>query len=374
MTKIVHITPNIYPRLNAEHHTKNIWRELSKVSEDYKIFGRNSTNSITVEKEGNLTLYRVPKLTDRQFSFVFSSLMIPLFLFRDRPEVIILQCPVLGGIPAIILKKIFRCKIITEFHGDHYFENNNKLKTKFYKYITNIVINNSDVIRSLSPSMSNKIYDCYCKGRRDDRVKIVPNRVDFSVFKKYKTSYDILEKPKFITAGRLSRIKNHKALIDMLYSTYGNDFSLCICGHGTLYSELKNHIRSLCLEKQVQLLGNLSQEKLNCAMIESDIYIHYSTTEAVPRAILEAMAVGLPVMSSNVGFIEGVITNDTGVLFDLKDPVQIKRELLAMSNKKDIRNSLGRNARNRIRKHFDSNITFDKYREMILDLIYYENS
>lgn len=99
-----------------------------------------------------------------------------------------------------------------------------------------------------------------------------------------------------ITAGTLNTRKNQIMIIKALKEIENND-KLVILGDGHLKVFLTNEISKLQLEKQVFLKGEV--KNVNEYLLESDCFVLSSFTEGFPNALLEAMAIGLPCISTN---------------------------------------------------------------------------
>jgi glycosyltransferase involved in cell wall biosynthesis len=111
----------------------------------------------------------------------------------------------------------------------------------------------------------------------------------------------------FVSTGTLYHIKNHKLLIDAFSIVHRNNPNtmLRIIGDGELKSDLVDQVKSLNLESAVKFEGNQSDvaRYLNI----SDIYCCTSKVEGLPIAVLEAMACGLPVITTPAGGVVDIV-------------------------------------------------------------------
>ncbi len=99
-----------------------------------------------------------------------------------------------------------------------------------------------------------------------------------------------------ITAGTLNTRKNQVMIIRSLLEIPNND-KFTILGDGHLRAYLTEEIKSSKLENQVQLKGKV--KNVNDFLLESNCFVLSSFTEGFPNALLEAMAIGLPCISTN---------------------------------------------------------------------------
>jgi glycosyltransferase involved in cell wall biosynthesis len=369
--KIFHISANQYPKLPADHHSKIIWQELSKDCDEYHIFARGVDMSFSHTQEGKLHLHLVPCMGKRQFSFLFLSFLLPFYFSKYRPSHVIAQCPVLGGFVASLCKNRFNFKLFVEIHGEHYFLPVKKgglgfLHHKFFKAITKFSLKRVDKIRSLSSSMSECLTDTYGE-YISHKIKVVPNRVNLETFKVIKSNYNFDDELKIITVGRFSNLKNHINLLKDLYAS-GLKFHLTVVGFGDLKSDYIKLTEELGKVSDLTILENIPHSELAKLLPNNDLYVHYSLSEGVPRAILEAMACGLPVISTNVGYISDLLQhNINSIVIDLPYRENLIVHLSPLANSSKFREKLGKNARSTIENSYEWNFVFDLYRNEIVN-------
>jgi glycosyltransferase involved in cell wall biosynthesis len=369
--KIFHISANQYPKLPAEHHSKIIWQELSKSCDEYHVFARGMDMSFSHTQEGKLHLHLVPSMGKRQLSFLFLSFFLPLYFMKYKPTHVVAQCPVLGGFFAALCKNAFNFKLFVEIHGEHYFLPIKKgwlgyLHYNFFKTITKFSLKRADKIRSLSSSMSKCLIDTYGK-HISHKITVVPNRVNLKTFEIIKSDYNSYGELKIISVGRFSNLKNHINLLRDLYAS-GIKFHLTVVGSGDLKFEYIKLAEDLGEVSDLTILENIPHSELAKLLPNNDLYVHYSLSEGVPRAILEAMACGLPVFSTNVGYISDLLQhNVNSVVIDLPYKDNLIANLIPLANSSIFREKLGQSARKTIEDSYEWDFVFDLYRSEILN-------
>ncbi len=187
-------------------------------------------------------------------------------------------------------------------------------------------------------------------------AELIYNPVDVDKF--YKNN----EKHKgicLVTAGRLSKEKNQKMLVDaikVLCQKYEN-LSLTILGDGPLKNELENYVEDKGLSDIIHLEGNVANVEEYFS--KSDIFVLSSSYEGLPLVILEAMAAKLPIVSTDVGGIKDIVTNN-GLLVESENTDALVNVLEKVIEDKDLREELGNNSFENVQV-FDSSIIADQY-------------
>lgn len=117
------------------------------------------------------------------------------------------------------------------------------------------------------------------------------------------------ERHRFVCVGRLSPEKGHLQLVEAarLLVEAGLDFELVIVGDGELRPELENLIASSGLNERVRITGWLDSGDVRRAIGSSSVLVVPSFSEGIPVAIMEALALGRPVVSSRVGGIPELV-------------------------------------------------------------------
>ena len=133
----------------------------------------------------------------------------------------------------------------------------------------------------------------------------------------------------FINVARQDDNKNQAALIRCFAELHAQkpDTKLLLLGDGPNHSALKDLVEQLGVAQAVTLTGNVSNTEDYYAV--SDVYVQCSFREAMPLSVLEALAAGLPVVSTNVGGLCDVV-QDNGLLVPAGDEDALFEAMLKM--------------------------------------------
>lgn len=141
------------------------------------------------------------------------------------------------------------------------------------------------------------------------------------------------KKPRIVSAARLMKQKNQLMLLDA-FAQIQKDFpayTLTIYGEGPFRPELEKRIRELRLEGSVFLPGKV-QNVFDC-MADAELFVLPSDFEGMPNALIEAMCLGLPVISTKVsGATDLIMDGENGLLTDVGNTEQFEdamRQMLA---------------------------------------------
>lgn len=153
--------------------------------------------------------------------------------------------------------------------------------------------------------------------------------------------------------GNLHEYKGYEFLLRAMPLLRANvpDAHLVIAGTGPLETELKALAQTLGISNCVTFLGFCSDVR---SVLESlDVYAQASLVEAFPMAILEACAIGLPVVATAVGGVpEAIVEDKTGLLVPAKDPQALANAFTLMAQNSERRALMGEAGQCRIRQNF----------------------
>lgn len=170
-----------------------------------------------------------------------------------------------------------------------------------------------------------------------------------------------------VTVGRLERQKNHKLLIKA-FSRIANDIpdeNLLIYGSGPLKKELEQYVEDLNLKDRVFFKGNISNVEEELA--KTSLFVLASDWEGLPNALMEAMAVGVPVISTDCscGGPRSLIKSDSeGILVPCGDVEAMASAMIKVMNDRSVQIRMSRNERKRS-EDFYPEIIFRQWMEFL---------
>src|SRR6266478_2181048 len=193
---------------------------------------------------------------------------------------------------------------------------------------------------------------------RADRIRRIYNGLNLAEFGRA----DFSSSPPLILAvGRLIAKKGFADLICAcgLIAERGKSFRCEIAGEGPLENELRGQIERLDLQNFVALSGAKPQREVRQRLAAANIFVLPSVVDPeggmdnLPTVIMEAMATGLPVVSTAIGGIpEMVVENETGFLLEPDDAVGLTNAIETSISNLSLAQKLGRAGHERAEKLF----------------------
>ena len=156
-----------------------------------------------------------------------------------------------------------------------------------------------------------------------------------------------------LSVGELNKNKNHETIIKSIAKLKNSNISYIICGQGNLENKLNILINELGLQEQVKLLGyRIDIDEISKV---SDLFALPSMREGIGLAALEAMAAGLPVVTSNVhGILDYSIDGKTGYACCPRDVDGFAKAINKIIGDSTLRQSMGEYNKKAVMK-FDVN-------------------
>ncbi len=226
-----------------------------------------------------------------------------------------------------------------------------KLIQKLIIILESLIFRNSN----MNITVSKELYELI-KERKGKNRFLSPNFVDFSIFTKKINHFPNSDKIKLLYSGRLEPEKGLDNLLKaiLILSRRISNFELNIIGYGSMKPLIKKFIRAYNLTDKVHLLGKYQLEHLPKFYHETDIFILSSYTEGLPAALLEAMATGCAIISTDVGMISKYIHhNKNGFLVPSNNPKALAAKIEKLISHPELITLFGDEARKTVDKKGD---------------------
>lgn len=229
------------------------------------------------------------------------------FLRKKRPDVVHVFTSSFWGFwrncTYILIAKFFKVKIIYHLLNaiDKFWNESSGVSKK----LITMILNRSDIILVQSDGIKD-----FVEGISKTPVAAIYNGTDINFYdKNLKSNYTCPKEAKVLFIGGLSKNKGVFDILNAAQILRDTDIPFTFIGSGPV-NEFLNHAKELGVLNKVHFTGRISEEEKVDLLKQSQIFVLPSYAEGQPVAILEAMAVGLPIISTTVGSIPEIVINE----------------------------------------------------------------
>ncbi len=354
MTEDMHILilPMYYPEADSSPHRGYMFHEQATQLADagcrvglvfveqrptnrlsWKRFFKESHFQTSSEDNGRFVTLRMhawnPKLSTRPGGLIWSLMTlyaVSRYIRRyGKPDLIHAHFGVWAGYAARLVKRMYGIRYVLTEHASsinakQVSHGQERTLRKAYASAERIICVGTMLAKNLAA------YTTY------EKIRVIPNFVNTETFS---FSHRITEKEKqfvFISVGNLTRRKGFNELIHAFNQVFADkpQVSLVIAGDGPEFYPLLKLIDYAGLKGRVHLTGNLTREQLAWCLSESDAFVLASHSETFGIVVIEAMATGLPAISTICGGPEDIILPATGFLVEPRDTVGLAQKMQQM--------------------------------------------
>ncbi|MCR8660658.1 glycosyltransferase family 4 protein [Paenibacillus endoradicis] len=290
-------------------------------------------------------------------------------LQKEYFDLIHTQSPSGGAITRLAARKTRKkgTKVIYTAHGFHFHKGAPILNWCLYFPIELFLSFLSDQIITINIEDYNRANRYFQK----PKVLYIPG-IGINIEKYMMTEVNLVEKKDelgiplhgftCISVGELNDNKNHLSILKAISKLKDEDIHYIICGQGYLQEKMKEEIENLQLNDKVHLLG--FRNDVNELYKLADVFIFPSYREGLGLAALEAMAAGLPLITSNRhGIIDYSSNEKSGYICDPNDIEGFKNAILKMKKSEDKRHFFSKNNLTKV-KNYDYRVVQKKMREI----------
>ena len=149
------------------------------------------------------------------------------------------------------------------------------------------------------------------------------------------------------------------------------DVELVMVGAGEMKNDLIQLAKSLNIADQISLIGPIPHQRVSLLLSQTDIFVMPSIfhNETFGVAAVEAQAMGIPVVATNVGGVpEAVVHGVTGILVEPKSEQQLADAILTLIENPELRMQMGKAGRQHVLDKYDWNVNVTAMEKLYIDI------
>lgn len=335
--------------------------------------GGPATHTKMLEKElprYDIQFETVPFQLVHKYPKIIRHLLYGYFLFKRARNVAFIYTldGVSVGFPALVVSKLRRRPLVLRLGGDYAWEQGKqrfgvtrtlddftKEDKKQYGFFLRILVWVQQRVAAYASHIvlpSNYLASIVRQWPIDaNKIMVISSSIDDSVLSYKLDAPDDSDNAKIVSAGRLVPWKGFLELIEAVTLLSDKSMKLVIVGEGPVRTELERAIQEKDVAKQVTLTGQLSKAELLRMCADARVFVLNSSYEGLSHQLLEVMAMGVPVIASNVaGNAELVQDEVNGLLVSVGDTVSLKNALERLLTDEELRTKIIKGGKETVQK------------------------
>jgi len=203
------------------------------------------------------------------------------------------------------------------------------------------------------------------EGIAPEKIVVIPNGIRL---KAQSAKRKVASQNSKLTVGTLGRLTVEKGTrvfveaIPYLITSSPHHLDFIIAGDGKLRPELEKQVRSLGIKDKVTFLGFVPEEKKFEVLLSFDIFVFPSLAEGFGIALIEAMAVGLPCVVSDLPVLCELTDNGRcALLFKTGNAQDLAEKIVQLAKDANLRQQLGQKARKRVEEKYSLGKFIENY-------------
>lgn len=342
-------------------YSHRLAQELSKRNISVKVICYSSERPHQTPEEP----FEVIRISKKLGHFRFLSYLWNVLRYAKDSDMLYAQTLFSAGIPALLVGKTLRKKVIVKITGDHAWERFNTgesmeefqnkkygWKIEFVKKMQAYLLKRVSKVITPSQYLKNIISEW---GVPSDKIEVIYNAPavlpNLSISKEEAQEKIGIKGDIILSVGRLMPWKGFAALIEIMPELLKENpnFYLVIVGEGPEKEKLKGN--------RVKLVGRVNHSQMHLYFKSADLFVLNTGYEGLSHTILEAMQSEAPIITTNIGGNPELIENEkNGILVEYNNKEQLKQAILKITKDKDLQEKFKQNSKEKLRAFTWQNI------------------
>jgi len=277
-----------------------------------------------------------------------------------------------SGLRMLLLKQFLRVPMVVTFGGR---DIGAQMRLPYFDRLYRVLLDASEQIICVSEDLRSKLIDI---GFPESRVRVIYRGTNVDQFAWVDRSERDPSRPlRILMVGRLVEKKGHRYAFEALAELRrrGLPAELVVVGEGEDYPRIRRLRSKLGLRRHVEFAGSTNHAGVRRYMADADVLLHCSITpasgdiEGIPNVVVEAQAMGLPVVATHHGgIVEAVRDAETGFLVGERDVAGLVESLATLVRERERRLEMGRAARAFVERDFNLSAQVEQHLSIYQEL------
>lgn len=374
---ILHVYKDYFPVLGGiENHVR--WQAEGMVARGHTVhvLVTNTDGQTRQETINGVHVIKAGRQLNVSSAPVAAALPTYLRRLGRAADIVHLHAPYPPGELAQLLLRAGRHTVVT-YHSDIVKQ---ATLLRFYAPFLRAILAQADrILVSSPPYVSSSPFLAPLAARHPDKVKIVHFGIDLARFaptaaiqeRAAQLRQPYGDQPLILFVGRLRYYKGVAVLVDAMRHVQGAH--CLIVGNGSEEAAIRALLTQYALQDHVHLLGTISDADLPALYQAADIFVLPSVhrSESLGIVLLEAMAAGLPLVSTELGTGTSYVNQhgQTGLVVPPQDAPALAAALQQLVDSQPMRGQMGNAAHSRAHQHFSLDSMLDATERIYQDLL-----
>lgn len=336
--------------------------ELSRRVERVVVCSKGGEPFEPVLRAQAITVVRIPRPKPQLRMLVRSAVALAPVLRRERPHVVHAHNPGAAIAASLACRLAFLpdTAIVTTYHG--------VMPTRVER-AARVMEAVSDVVVGVGPASTDALLR---GGLRPEKARTIHNAVAPEPARSradVRKEFDAAHAELLVSVGRYAREKNQALLLEAVAQLAPERprLRLLLVGDGPTEDELREHVRRLGLDSIATVTGERSDAVDITAA--ADAFVLSSDHEGLPLALLEALSLGTPVVTTDAGGVrDAIVDGETGLVVPVGDASALARGVARLLDDAELRERVAEAGRAHVARTSSPAAMADAYVDLYLDV------